>query len=77
MALDVLAQLLDLPSVEVLNFTQPDKQSLILDVLTTSVAALCPTCLKPTADWCSNDEPRQVRDLSMWGRTCYFRFRPR
>ncbi len=77
MALDVLTQLLDLPGVEVLNFTQSDKQTLMLDVQITPVATLCPTCLKPTADWYDADEPRQVRDLSLWGRTCYLRFQPR
>jgi transposase len=48
-----------------------------LDITPTLKVALCPDCGHPSADLHDYDDPRLIRDLSLWGRHCFLRLRGR
>ena len=78
MALDILTELLDLPQVEVLQYTLPDAERLVLTLGWQTDLAVCPTCAHiSTAVHGDYGAPRTVRDLDIGGRRCYLRFTPR
>ena len=77
MSVDLLTELLDLPQVAVTAYEMPHAEILVLDVETRMPAATCPRCTHPSTALHSVGEPRTVRDLDIWGRRCYLRFRPR
>jgi transposase len=77
MSMEVLTQLLGLPHVVVLSFELPNDHTILLDVEIQTPVAMCPTCHHLSTVLHSYARPRTVRDLDVWGRTCYLRFRPR
>lgn len=72
-----LTNLLNLPNLEVLGYKATDDESVILEVKPTLKVAMCPDCKKPSATLHDYDEPRLIRDLSLFGRKCYLRLRSR
>lgn len=77
MSVDLLTELLGLPQVYVTAYELPNAATLVLDVETRLPTATCPRCAHPSTALHSVGEPRTVRDLDVWGRRCYLRFRPR
>jgi transposase len=77
MSLELLTHLLDLPHVVVIGYELPDAETVRLDVEIRLPAATCPHCGHPSMHIHSYGVPRMVRDLDVWDRRCYLRFRPR
>ena len=77
MSLELLTRLLDLPHVVVIGYELPDAETVRLDVEIRLPAAACPHCGRPSMHVHSYGAPRTVRDLDVWDRRCYLRFRPR
>lgn len=73
----ILEQLLGLPHLTITGHELPDMTTVILDVQPTLKVALCPECGHPSADLHDYDDPRLIRDLSLWGRHCFLRLRGR
>ena len=77
MTLAVLTELLDLPHVRVVGFELPDEDTIVLDIEFELPVAMCPVCQQMSSTIHSYVPPRMVRDLDVWSRQCYLRFRPR
>lgn len=77
MALPLLTELLDLPHVRVVGNELPDDEEIILNIEFDLPVAMCPTCQQISTSLHSYVPPRMVRDLDVWSRRCYLRFRPR
>jgi transposase len=73
----ILEQLLGLPHLTITRHELPNATTVILDVQPTLKVALCPACGHPSADLHDYDDPRLIRDLSLWGRHCFLRLRGR
>ena len=71
-----LTNLLNLPNLEVLGY-ESTEEGVVLDIKPTLKVALCPECKKPSARLHDYDEPRLIRDLSLFGRKSYLRLRGR
>jgi transposase len=71
----ILEQLLGLPHLTISRYELPDAKSVILDIQPAWRVALCPECGHPSADLHDCDDPRLIRDLSLWGRHCFLRLR--
>lgn len=69
----ILEQLLGLPHLTISGYELPDAKTVILDIQPTLKVALCPDCGHPSADLHDYDDPRLIRDLSLWGRHCFLR----
>lgn len=72
-----LTNLLNLPNLEVIGYEATDDETVILEVKPTLKVTICPDCKKPSARLHDYDEPRLIRDLSLFGRKCYLRLRSR
>jgi len=77
MSLALLTQLLALPGVQVIGYELPDAERVLVDITFEVAAVPCPTCGELSQRIHSYGEPRTVRDLDVWRRACYLRFRPR
>lgn len=77
MSLALLTELLALPGVQVVGDELPDPERVLWEIALAVSAAPGPTCGALSQRIHSYGEPRTVRDLDVWGRTCYWRFRPR
>jgi transposase len=77
MTMRLLTELLDLPHVRVVGYELPDEDTIVLDIEFEMPVAMCPGCQKISSSIHSYVPPRMVRDLDMWNRQCYLRFRPR
>jgi len=73
MSAPVLEQLLGLPHLTITGHELPNATTVILDIAPTLKVALCPDCGHPSADLHDYDDPRLIRDLSLWGRHCFLR----
>lgn len=73
----ILEQLLGLPHLTITSHELPNATTVILDVQPTLNVALCPECGHPSADLHDYDDPRLIRDLSLWGRHSFLRLRGR
>jgi transposase len=71
-----LTNLLNLPNLEVLGY-ESTEDGVVLDIKPTLKMAMCPECKKPSASLHDYDEPRLIRDLSLFGRKSYLRLRGR
>jgi len=71
-----LTKLLNLPNLEVIGYESAD-ETVVLEVKVTLRVAICPDCKKPSATLHDYDEPRLIRDLSLFGRKSYLRLRSR
>ena len=71
-----LTNLLNLPNLEVLGY-ESTEDGVVLDIKPTLKVAMCPECKKPSASLHDYDEPRLIRDLSLFGRKSYLRLRGR
>jgi|SRR3990172_5918406 len=72
-----LTNLLNLPNLEVIGYETTNEEIAILEVKPTLKVTICPDCKKPSATLHDYDEPRLIRDLSLFGRKCYLRLRSR
>jgi transposase len=72
-----LTDLLNLHNLEVIGYEAIDGETVILEVKPTLQVAICPDCKKPSAAVHDYDEPRLIRDLSLFGRKSYLRLRGR
>jgi len=72
-----LTNLLNLPNLEVIGYETTGDEIVILEVKPTHKITICPDCKKPSATLHDYDEPRLIRDLSLFGRKCYLRLRSR
>jgi len=77
MSLALLTELLALPGVQVVSYELPDAARLLVNLVFEVTGAPCPTCGELSQQIHSYGEPRTVRDLDVWHRACYVRFRPR
>ncbi len=77
MTLALLTQLLALPSVQVVGYELPADDRVLLELELDLPVAPCPRCGELSRAVHSYGAPRTVRDLEVWGRACYLRFRPR
>ena len=71
-----LTNLLHLPNLEVLGY-ESTEDGVVLDIKPTLKVVICPECKKPSASLHDYDEPRLIRDLSLFGRKSYLRLRGR
>jgi len=71
-----LTDLLNLSNLEVLGY-EAIEDAIVLDVKPKLKVAICPSCQKPSANLHDYDEPRLIRDLSLFGRKSYLRLRSR
>jgi len=71
-----LINLLNLPNLEVLGY-EAIEDAIVLDVKPKLKVAICPNCQKPSASLHDYDEPRLIRDLSLFARKSYLRLRSR
>jgi transposase len=72
-----LTNLLNLPNLAVVRYEAIDDETVILEVKPTLQVTMCPDCKKPSATLHDYDEPRLIRDLSLFGRKSYLRLRSR
>jgi transposase len=77
MSIPILEQLLGLAHLTITGHELPNAITVILDIMPTLKVALCPDCGHPSADLHDYDDPRLIRDLSLWGRHCFLRLRGR
>lgn len=77
MSVPILEQLLGLAHLTITGSELPNATTVILDITPTLKVALCPECGHPSADLHDYDDPRLIRDLSLWGRHCFLRLRGR
>jgi len=77
MSVPILEQLLGLPHLKITGYELPNATTVILEIKPTLKVALCPECGHPSADLHDYDDPRLIRDLSLWGRHCFLRLRGR
>jgi transposase len=77
MSESLLEQLLGLSHLTITGHELPDTTTVILDIKPTLQVALCPSCGHPSTDLHDYDDPRLIRDLSLWGRHCFLRLRGR
>ena len=77
MSMPILEQLLGLSHLTVTGHELPNAATVILDITPTLKVALCPDCGHPSVDLHDYDDPRWIRDLSLWGRHCFLRLRGR
>jgi len=77
MSVPMLEQLLGLPHLTITGYELPNATTVILEIRPTLKVALCPKCDHPSADLHDYDDPRLIRDLSLWGRHCFLRLRGR
>ncbi len=73
----LLEQLLGLPHLKITGHELPNATTVIMDIKPTLQVALCPQCGHPSADLHDYDDPRLIRDLSLWERHCFLRLRGR
>ncbi len=71
-----LTNLLNLSNLEVVGY-ESTEDAVVLDVKPTVKVAICPECKKPSESLHDYDAPRLIRDLSLFGRKGYLRFRSR
>jgi len=71
-----LTNLLNLPNLAVIGY-EANEEAVIIDVQPVLKIAICPECQKPSASLHDYDEPRLVRDLSLFGRKSHLRLRSR
>ena len=77
MAVPILEQLLGLSHLTITECELPNATTVILDIKPILTVALCPDCSHPSTGLHDYDEPRLIRDLSLWGRHCFLRLRGR
>ena len=71
-----LTNLLNLAHLDVIGY-ESTEEAVVIDVKPTLRVAVCPDCKKPSATLHDYDEPRLIRDLSLFGRKSYLRLRSR
>jgi transposase len=73
----LLTQLLELPNVRVIGYDLLNRDRLDVTIESTLVAAVCPSCQRISQVTHGHAEQQLIRDLSIWQRQCWLRYRPR
>lgn len=73
----LLTQLLELPNVRVIGYDLINRDRLDVTIESTLVAAVCPSCQQISEVTHGHAEQQLIRDLSIWQRQCWLRYRPR
>lgn len=73
----LLTQLLELPNVRVIGYELSNRDRLYVTIESTLVAAVCPSCHQISEVSQGHAEQQLIRDLCIWQRQCWLRYRPR
>jgi len=73
----LLTQLLELPNVRVIDYDLISRESLHVTIESTLAAAVCPNCQQISEATHGHAEQQLIRDLAIWQRRCWLRYRPR
>jgi transposase len=73
----LLTQLLALPNVRVTGYDLISGECLYVTIESTLDAAVCPSCQRISEATHGHAEQQLIRDLSIWQRQCWLRYRPR
>ncbi len=73
----LLTQLLELPNVRVTGYDLVSGERLDVTIKSTVDAAVCPNCQQISETTHGHAEPQLIRDLPIWQRHCWLRYRPR
>jgi transposase len=75
--LNEMGELLDLANVKVTGLERQGSEVIRLRVVSASEAGMCPGCGKPSVKVHDVGEEQMIRDLSIWGKFCWLKYRPR
>ncbi len=73
----LLTELLGLPNVRVVNYRLLNTERLHIFIESTVEAGICPQCQQLSFSIHDRGELQTIRDLSIWNRRCWLRYRPR
>lgn len=73
---EVLSELLALPGVQVTGYSLKNESEIILEIASKATVAVCPRCSQVSAHQRDANEAVVIRDLALWNRRCWLRYRP-